>query len=89
MPFKAFLKAIIYLTQLITCCVWCFFLGSILGTVMLIIGFFTGLQSGVWDEFYFGVFFVFCHLISLPFSFTYKKIYGSDEWFKSETFFGI
>lgn len=86
---KYILRATISITQMIALCLWCFFLGSILGVFMVVAGFFTGLMSGEYGEFWGGVAWCFGHFAFLPFTWLYRNIYGNDEWYKSETLFGI
>lgn len=86
---KQILRAIIFLAQIVALCIWCFYLGSIMSVFMLVVGFVCGLMGGGYSEFWGSVFLCVGHVAFLPFCWLYKKLYGVDKWYKSETFFGL
>jgi len=86
---KQILRAVIFLTQMILLCVWCFYIGTIFAVITLVIGFFIGFYGGGWHDFFIGLYWCAAHVMCLPFVGLYKLLYGADEWYKSETFFGI
>ena len=74
---------------MIAVCLWCFFLGTVLGCFMLVLGFIAGVMGDGWNDFLGGALWCLGQIAPIFFSWLYRKIYGADEWLKSETFFGV
>ena len=86
---KTIFRLLIEATQLIAICLWCFYIGTAFGVFMLIVGFVIAMMGGGWDECLGGALWCIGQVVPVLLSWGYKKAYGSDDWFKSETFFGI
>lgn len=56
---------------------------------MLVVGLVTGIMGNGWNEFLGGALWCLGQTLPFVFAWIYKRIYGADEWLKSETFLGV
>lgn len=85
---KYIFRLVIEGLQIVAACLWCFYLGTVLGVLMLVIGAGIGFKGGGWNDFFGGVLWCLGQTLPFVFAWIYRKLYGADEWVRSETFLG-
>lgn len=86
--FRFLFRVAISLLQYTAAAAWCFFFGTFFAVAILVIGFFIGVGGGGWADFHIGGAWILCHFAWFPLCVVYRVIYGEDEWYETETFFG-
>lgn len=84
---KNIVRFLIQASQMLAVCLWCFFLGTATGLLMLIVGFIAGCKEGEFGLFYAGICWNLGQLLPILISAFYRNVFGVDEWLKNESFF--